>query len=105
MDPNVDERNLQATLRNLISESETLMASIGEEGSQRYRDAVAAMRRQIQHAQDELEDLQYTAIRRARLMARRTDRYVHDNPWRTAGVAAAVGAAVGAAVAILIARR
>jgi len=96
--------DLRAPLANLISESEALLAAIGEEGAQRYRNATIALERQIRRARDQVDDLQYTTVRRARLAARQADHYVHENPWRTIGAAAAVGAAVGALVALLIAR-
>ncbi len=107
MDANLDDRNddVRATLRNLISESESLLTALGEEGAQRYHDAVVGLQRQIRRSRDNLDDLQYAALRRARLAARVADQFVHENPWKTAGAAAAVGAAVGALVAILIARR
>ena len=96
--------NVRATLANLISESEALLAAIGEEGAQRYRNATIALERQIRRARDHVDDLQYTTVRRARLAARHADHYVHVNPWRTIGAAVAVGAAVGALVALLIVR-
>ena len=97
--------DMRATLRNLVAQSEALLAALGDEGAQRYRDTVAALQDQIRRAQDNLGDLHYTATRRARVAARRADQYVHENPWSTAGGAAAVGAAIGALVALLIARR
>jgi ElaB/YqjD/DUF883 family membrane-anchored ribosome-binding protein len=42
---------------------------------------------------------------RARQAARETDAYVHQNPWKTAGMAAGLGAALGAITGILLARR
>jgi ElaB/YqjD/DUF883 family membrane-anchored ribosome-binding protein len=101
-----DDRNNDAlqAVRSLISRSEELLAAIGEEGSQRYHDATIALERQIRHARDQVDDLHYSTARRARLAARRADLYVHENPWRTAGAAAAIGAAVGALVALLIVR-
>jgi ElaB/YqjD/DUF883 family membrane-anchored ribosome-binding protein len=102
-----DDRNddVRAMLRKVITESEALLAAIGEEGSERYRDAVVGLQRQIRRAQDHLDNVQYAAVRQARLAARRADHYVHENPWKTAGGAAAIGAAVGALVGVLIARR
>jgi ElaB/YqjD/DUF883 family membrane-anchored ribosome-binding protein len=100
-----EDEGVRTTLRNLVAETEALIAALGAEGAQRYHDAVARLERQLRRARDDLDDLQYAAVRRARLTARRADRYVHDNPWKTAGTAAAVGAAVGAILAILVARR
>jgi ElaB/YqjD/DUF883 family membrane-anchored ribosome-binding protein len=102
-----DDRNgddVRTTFRNLISKSEALLTAIGEEGAQRYRDAAVALERQIRRARDQVDDLQYAAVRRARLAARRADHYVHENPWASAGAAAALGAAVGALVALLLVR-
>lgn len=101
-DPNDDART---TLRNLISESESLLAALGEEGTQRYRSAVSSLQRQIRRALDDLDDMQYSAVRRTRMAARRADQYVQSNPWKTAAAAVAVGAAVGAIVALVLARR
>lgn len=100
--PRSDE--VRTALRDLVSKSEGMLVAIGEEGSQRYRDAAVALERQIRSAQDRIDDVQHIAVRRARLAARQADNYVHENPWRTAGAAAAVGAAVGALVALLIVR-
>lgn len=91
-----------ATIRALRSESEALLGVLGQEGAQRYRDAVAGLQRQLERAGDQLSDLQDDAARRARGAARQTDAYVRDNPWKTAGAAVIIGAAIGAAVALAI---
>ena len=66
---------------------------------------MTGMQRQMRRTRDDLDDLQYSAVRRARKSIRHADMYVHDNPWQTAGAAAAVGALIGAVVAILLTRR
>jgi len=106
MQTNAGDRDddVKTTLRGLISESEALIAVIGQEGAQRYRDAVVDLQRQVRRARDQVDDLQYAAARRARVAARQADAYVHENPWRTAGAAAIIGAAIGAAVALVIAQ-
>ena len=88
------------TIRALISESEALLGALGQEGAQRYRDAVAGLQRQLQRASDQMSDLQDEAARRARVAAQQADAYVRENPWKTAGAAAIIGAAIGAAVAL-----
>jgi ElaB/YqjD/DUF883 family membrane-anchored ribosome-binding protein len=95
----------RATLDKRISESEPILAAIGEEGAQRYRDAARALQRQIRRARDHVDDLQYATARRARLAVRQADRYVYENPLRTVGAAVALGAAVGALIALLIVMR
>lgn len=48
-----------------------------------------------------LADVQYSVRRHGRAAARATDDYVHENPWRSLGIAAAAGVLLG----ILISRR
>ena len=107
MEANADGRDntVRTTVQNLISECENLLAELGEEGTRRYRDAVTGLERQMRRARDDLDDLQYSAVRRAKKSIRRADAYVHDNPWQSAGAAAAAGAVIGAVVAILLTRR
>ena len=40
-------------------------------------------------------DLQQALGERAKDLSRQTDQYVHDNPWRTMGIAVLVGCIVG----------
>src|SRR4029453_15407314 len=94
--------DVKTTLRGLISESEALIAAIGQEGAQRYRDAVVDLQRQGRRARDQVDDPQYAARRRARVAPRQAGAYVHENPWRTAGAASIIGAAIAAAVALVI---
>ena len=100
-----ENNSMRTTLRNLISECDSLLGQLGEEGSRRYQNTVRAFDRQLQQARDDLDDLQYSAMRRARQTIRRADEYVHENPWRTSAGAAATGILVGALIAILLTRK
>jgi len=40
-------------------------------------------------------ELQQSLGEKAKDLSHRTDQYVHDNPWRTVGIAALVGCIVG----------
>ena len=96
---------MRTTLQNLIAECESLLGQFGEEGSRRYRHTVRALDRQLQQARDDLDELQYSAMRRARQSIRRADQYVHENPYRTTAGAAATGILVGALIAFLLTRK
>ena len=97
--------SMRTTLQNLIAECDSLLGQLGEEGSRRYRRTVRAFDRQLQQARDDLDDLQYSAMRRARATMRRADAYVHENPYRTTAGAAATGILIGALLAFLLTRR
>jgi len=97
--------SMRTTLQNLMSECETLLGQLGEQGSRRYKHTVRAFDRQLQQARDDLDDLQYSAMRRARATIRRADEYVHENPWQTSAGAAATGILVGAVIVLLLTRK
>jgi ElaB/YqjD/DUF883 family membrane-anchored ribosome-binding protein len=40
-------------------------------------------------------DLQQSLGEKAKDLSKKTDEYVHDNPWRTVGIAALVGCIIG----------
>jgi ElaB/YqjD/DUF883 family membrane-anchored ribosome-binding protein len=96
---------MRTTLQKLIADCDALLGQLGEGGSRRYRDAVRSLDRQLRQARDELDDLQYSAMRRARATIRRADAYVHDNPWRTSAGAMATGILVGALLVFLMTRK
>ncbi len=97
--------SMSTTLQKLIADCDALLGQLGEEGSRRYRDTVRSLDRQLRQARDDLDDLQYSAMRRARATIRRADAYVHDNPWRTSAGAAATGILVGALLVFLLTRK
>jgi ElaB/YqjD/DUF883 family membrane-anchored ribosome-binding protein len=107
MDAHDEPQNdsMRTTLQNLIAQCDGMLGQLGEEGSRRYRHTVRALDRQLRHARDDLDDLQYSAMRNARATMRRADAYAHENPWRTSAGAAATGILVGVLIAILLTRK
>lgn len=49
----------------------------------------------LQTARTDLQQLQQSLKARSRSVARSTDAYIHENPWKSVGIGAAVGLAVG----------
>jgi ElaB/YqjD/DUF883 family membrane-anchored ribosome-binding protein len=97
--------SMRATLQKLIADCDTMLGQLGTEGSRRYRHTARSLDRQLQQMRDDLDDLHYSAMRRARTTIRHADAYVHDNPWRTSVGAAATGILVGALLVFLMTRR
>jgi ElaB/YqjD/DUF883 family membrane-anchored ribosome-binding protein len=92
---------LMADLRLVVSDAEELLRSTAGqagEGAAELRDRVQAS---LARARAGLADAQDAAITRAKAAGRAADDYVHDNPWRSIGVAAGFGLLVG----LLIGRR
>lgn len=92
---------LMADLRLVVSDAEELLRSTAGqagEGAAELRDRVQAS---LARARAGLADAQDAAITRAKAAGRAADDYVHDNPWRSIGIAAGFGLLVG----LLIGRR
>ena len=69
----------------------------GDRATELRDSAMAALR----SASESMVDLQENMLERGKKAARATDDYVHDNPWRSLGIAVATGFVIG----LLINRR
>ncbi len=101
MENEVSKEKLMQDMRVVMSDAEELLrATAGQAG-----DKVAAARERIQAnlavAKERLFEAEHAAVEKAKRAAKATDEYVHENPWKSMGVAAGVGLIVG----MLISRR
>jgi len=79
----------------VLSEAEDMLKKASQETGDRARDLRAQVEAKLLAAKLRLQEMQGDAVDRARDAARATDDYVHDNPWKAVGAAAAVGFVVG----------
>lgn len=80
---------------SVLSEAEDLLKKAGTETGERARDLRAQVEGKLLAAKLRLQELEGEAMDRARDAARYTDDYVHENPWRSIGIAACVGFIAG----------
>ena len=80
---------------SVLSEAEELLKKAGSETGERARDLRAQVEGKLLAAKLRLQELEGEALDRAKEAAKYTDEYVHDNPWRMIGIAAAVGFVAG----------
>jgi ElaB/YqjD/DUF883 family membrane-anchored ribosome-binding protein len=97
----VTRDKLLADLRLVVSDAEELLKiTAGQAG-----DKVAAVREKVQRgleqAKTKLVEAEHKAVESTKAAARATDVYVHENPWKSVGIAAGVGFLVG----LLVGRR
>jgi len=97
----VTKEKIVEDLRVVVADAEELLKlTAGQAG-----DKVAAVRdrvgKSLSDAKTRLGELESQAIEKGKAAARATDRYVHENPWKSIGVAAGVGFVLG----LLISRR
>jgi ElaB/YqjD/DUF883 family membrane-anchored ribosome-binding protein len=92
---------LMAELRMVVSDAEQLLESTAGQVGEGAAEARGRIQARLQQTKESLLRLQETAVTRAKEASQATDVYVHDNPWKSIGVAAGIGLLVG----ILIGRR
>ena len=97
----VQKDKLMGDLRVVIADAEELLRMTANE----VGESAAAVRERIQtrlnHAKQDLLQLQETVVARAKAAGQAADAYVHENPWRSIGIGAGIGLLVG----LLIGRR
>ena len=97
----VTSDKLVADLRTVLADTEQLLkAAIGQSG-EKLAALQPRLEQNLRNARARLEEFQQVAGERARAAAMATDDYVHEHPWRIAGVSALLGVALG----LLIGRR
>jgi len=92
---------LLADLRLVVADAEELLRSTAGQAGEGAAELRARVQDSLARARDGLAQAQEAAITKARAAGRAADEYVHDNPWRSIGIAAGAGLVVG----LLIGRR
>lgn len=100
-DISTSKDKLMDDLSTVISDAEELLKATANQTGERVTEARTKAAESLRMAKARLADAKDAAIEKSRAAAKATDVYVHENPWKAAGIAAAVGVLVGA----LIARR
>ena len=88
-------------MRTVISDAEDLLRATANQAGERIAVARERIQDSLHQAKVKLAEAEAVVSERAKQAARYTDEYVHDNPWRAIGVAAAVGLLLG----LLMSRR
>ncbi|MDP2026530.1 MAG: DUF883 family protein [Pseudomonadota bacterium] len=92
---------LIADLKVVVNDAEALIKATANQGGEALAAVRAKAEESLAIAKDKLADTQAALLERSKAAARATDDYVHENPWRSVGVAAGIGLVVG----LLIGRR
>ncbi len=95
------KEKLAADLRLVIADAEELLHIATSQTGDKVAELRARMGENLRAARAKLADADAAIRDKAREAARATDDYVHENPWRSIGIAAGAGLVVG----LLIGRR
>jgi ElaB/YqjD/DUF883 family membrane-anchored ribosome-binding protein len=95
------KEKLAADLKTVIADAEELLSLTSTQTGDKVAELRLRMGDNLRAARHKLEDAEAAIRDKAREAARATDDYVHENPWRSIGVAAGAGLVIG----LLIGRR
>lgn len=96
-----NKEKLVADLRRVITDAEELMQVTAHQTEGRVVELRERINENLRQARHKLHEAEDAIKEKTREVARATDDYVHDHPWRAVGTAAAVGMVIG----MLISRR
>jgi ElaB/YqjD/DUF883 family membrane-anchored ribosome-binding protein len=95
------KEKLAADLRLVIADAEELLQITSSQTGDKVAELRARVGENLRVARAKLSEADAAIRDKAREAARATDDYVHENPWRSIGIAAGAGLLVG----LLIGRR
>lgn len=92
---------LVADLKVVVADAEELLAATAHQTGEKVTALRERMEENLRNARHKLADAEDAIKAKTREVAKATDHYVHEHPWKSIGIAAGVGLAVG----MLISRR
>lgn len=97
----VQKDKLMADLQLVLADAEALLAATANDASAGVAELRGRVQSSLAHAKVDLQHAQEAMLVKAKEVAKATDGYVHENPWKAVGMAAGVGVLIG----LLIGRR
>lgn len=85
----------------VVADAEALLKATANTGGEKLAEVRAKTQESLSVAKAKLLHAQIEVLARSKAAAKATDVYVHENPWRSIGLAASIGAVVG----LLVGRR
>ncbi|MCL2523034.1 MAG: DUF883 family protein [Betaproteobacteria bacterium] len=92
---------LVSDLKVVIADTEELLRATTHVAGEKVSEVRERLSVRLRDAKERLVDLEHALIDKTKAAARATDDFVHEEPWKAVGVAAALGLALG----VLIGRR
>lgn len=97
----VQKDKLMGDLRVVIADAEELLRMTADQAGEGVDDIRSRVQMKMNQAKVDLIQLQNAAVAKAKAAGHATDEFVHENPWKSIGVAAGIGLVVG----LLVGRR
>ncbi|MEJ1966476.1 MAG: DUF883 family protein [Gammaproteobacteria bacterium] len=92
---------LMTDLRAVLEDAEALLTATAGQAGEKIQRARERATETVRAARERLSQTQEEVVKRAKVAAKQTDNYVHENPWQAVGIAAGVAFIIG----VLVSRR
>lgn len=92
---------LVADLKAVVTDAEEILRATAGAAGEKVGELRTKIEGRLRDAKERLADAEAIIVDKTKAAARATDDFVHDQPWKAVGVAAALGLALG----VLIGRR
>jgi ElaB/YqjD/DUF883 family membrane-anchored ribosome-binding protein len=96
-----NKEKLVSDLKVVVSDAEELLRATAGAAGEKVGELRERFALRLRDAKERLADAEVALLDKTKACARATDDFVHDEPWKAVGVAAALGLALG----VLIGRR
>jgi len=87
--------NLMHDMRAVVTDAEELLRATAGQAGEKVTAARERIQANLAVAKERLAEAQHTVVEKTKQASKATDEYVHDNPWKSVGIAAGVGLVVG----------
>lgn len=85
----------------VIADAEALLKASADSGGEKVAELRSKASHTLSAMKERLGEAEHKMVEKSKAAAKATDVYVHDNPWKSIGIATGVGLAIG----FLIGRR
>lgn len=97
----IAKEKLIADLKLVVADTEELLRATAGQAGEKVTELRARLEKRLQESKLALGDIQELATEQVKVAAQATDEFVHAEPWKAVGIAAALALALG----VLIGRR
>lgn len=91
----VSREQLISDFKVVVSDAEALLKATADHGGEKVAELRAKTEESLKAMRAKIGDAQMALVDKTKEAAKATDHYVHENPWKSIGVAAGVGLALG----------
>ena len=99
--PNASKEKLLADVKVVVNDAEELLRATANQAGEMVGDLRRRLNESLTATRERISESELALIERAKAAAHATDEYVHQNPWKSIGIAAGAAFVLG----LLIGRR